>query len=131
MLGHVNLMITELYMRVSINLLRQVYSATHLAHLKRPEPPATTARDPEAEAELFDARGDTGKSRIVASFLLAWWNAAECSGFELADVWAVDTAIAVDMVGSLRSRPDASTTRTPSPTASDSKDRAGRAASPS
>jgi hypothetical protein len=35
--------------------LRQVYSATHpAAHLKRPETPATTARDADAEAELFD-----------------------------------------------------------------------------
>jgi integrase/recombinase XerD len=56
MLGHVNLTTTELYTRVSINLLRQVYSATHpAAHLKRPQTPATTARNAEAEAELFDA----------------------------------------------------------------------------
>jgi integrase/recombinase XerD len=56
MLGHAKLTTTELYTRVSINLLRQVYSATHpAAHLKRPETPATTARDAEAEAELFDA----------------------------------------------------------------------------
>ena len=55
LLGHVKLTTTELYTRVSINLLRQVYSATHpAAHLKRPETPATTARDAEAEAELFD-----------------------------------------------------------------------------
>ena len=44
------------------------------------------------------AQGDTGQSRIVANFLLAWWNAAECGGFDLTDVWAVDTAIAVDML---------------------------------
>ena len=56
MLGHSKLDTTELYTRVSINLLRQVYSATHpAAHLKRPETPATTVRDAEAEAELFDA----------------------------------------------------------------------------
>ena len=56
MLGHVKLTTTELYTQVSINLLRQVYSATHpAAHLKRPEAPATTARDAAAEAELFDA----------------------------------------------------------------------------
>jgi integrase/recombinase XerD len=54
MLGHAKLTTTELYTRVSINLLRQVYSTTHpAAHLKRPET-ATTARDAEAEAELFD-----------------------------------------------------------------------------
>jgi hypothetical protein len=44
------------------------------------------------------AQGDTGQSRIVANFLLAWWNAAECGGFDLTDVWVVDTAIAVDML---------------------------------
>jgi hypothetical protein len=44
------------------------------------------------------AQGDTGQSRIVANFLLAWWNAAECGGFDLTDVWGVDTPIAVDML---------------------------------
>ena len=34
----------------------------------------------------------------MANFLLAWWNAGECGGFDLTDVWAVDTAIAVDML---------------------------------
>ena len=55
MLGHANLTTTELYTRVSINLLRQVYSATHpAAHLKRPETSVATARDAAAEAELFE-----------------------------------------------------------------------------
>jgi hypothetical protein len=44
------------------------------------------------------ARGDTGQSRRVANFLLAWWNAGECGGFDLTDLWAVDAAIAADMV---------------------------------
>jgi hypothetical protein len=44
------------------------------------------------------AAGTTGQSRIVANFLLAWWNAAECGGFDLTDVWAVDAAIATDML---------------------------------
>ena len=42
MLGHVKLDTTELYTRVSINLLKQVYSAAHpAAHLTRlrPGPP--------------------------------------------------------------------------------------------
>jgi integrase/recombinase XerD len=56
MLGHVKLDTTQLYTRVSINLLRQVYSATHpAAHLKRPETPATSVAENEATAELFDA----------------------------------------------------------------------------
>jgi hypothetical protein len=44
------------------------------------------------------ARGNTGQSGKVASFLLAWWNAAECGGFDLTDVWGVDQSIAADMV---------------------------------
>jgi hypothetical protein len=43
------------------------------------------------------ALGDTGQSRIVANFLLAWWNAEQCGGFDLTDVWGVDTSIAADM----------------------------------
>jgi integrase/recombinase XerD len=54
MLGHVKLTTTQLYTQVSINLLRQVYSATHpAAHLKRPEAPASTVRDTGAAAELL------------------------------------------------------------------------------
>lgn len=54
MLGHAKLTTTELYTRVSINLLKQVYSATHpAAHLHRPGAPPVVARDAEAEAELF------------------------------------------------------------------------------
>jgi antitoxin (DNA-binding transcriptional repressor) of toxin-antitoxin stability system len=44
------------------------------------------------------ALGNTGQSHIVANFLLAWWNAEECGGFDITDVWGVDTAIAVDML---------------------------------
>jgi hypothetical protein len=44
------------------------------------------------------AQGASGQSRIVAGFLLAWWNAEECGGFDLTDLWAVDTEIAVDML---------------------------------
>ena len=54
LLGHAHLSTTELYTRVSINLLKQVYAATHPgAHLNRPDAPATE-RNVEAEAELFD-----------------------------------------------------------------------------
>jgi hypothetical protein len=44
------------------------------------------------------AEGDTGQCRKVANFLLAWWNAEECGGFDLTEVWGVDAAIAADMV---------------------------------
>lgn len=44
------------------------------------------------------AQGDSGQCRVVANFLLAWWNAPEYGGFDLTDVWAVDAAIAQDML---------------------------------
>jgi len=44
------------------------------------------------------ARSDSGQSRKVANFLLAWWNAEECGGFDLTDVWGVDAPVAADMV---------------------------------
>jgi hypothetical protein len=44
------------------------------------------------------AQSDTGRSRRVADFLLAWWNAGECGGFDLTNLWGVDTSIAEDMV---------------------------------
>lgn len=52
MLGHAQLSTTEIYTRVSINLLRQVYSATHpAAHLNRTAAPARETS--EAEHELL------------------------------------------------------------------------------
>ena len=44
------------------------------------------------------ARSDTGQSRRVANFLLAWWNAGSCGGFDLTDLWMVDRKIADDML---------------------------------
>jgi hypothetical protein len=41
---------------------------------------------------------DTGQSRRCANFLLAWWNAADNGGFDLTDLWNVDSEIATDMV---------------------------------
>lgn len=43
------------------------------------------------------AKSDTGQSRKVADFLLAWWNASSCGGFDLTILWGVDEAIANDM----------------------------------
>lgn len=40
---------------------------------------------------------DTGQSRRVADFLLAWWNADECGGFDLTDIWCLDWEIAQDV----------------------------------
>lgn len=44
------------------------------------------------------AESDTGQSRRVADFLLAWWNAAQCGGFDFTNLWSVDDTIAEDMV---------------------------------
>lgn len=43
------------------------------------------------------AQGETGQSRKVANFLLAWWNAESCGGFDLTDLWGVDACIVADM----------------------------------
>lgn len=56
----------------------------------------------EATREAFGrllaiARPDTGQARSVASFILAWWNADSLGGFDIADLFAVDRAIARDM----------------------------------
>ena len=42
--------------------------------------------------------GNSGQCATVADFLLAWWNAQDCGGFNLATLWSVDTAIAADMI---------------------------------
>ena len=44
------------------------------------------------------AKRDTGQSRRVANFLLAWHNAEENGGWDPTDLWHVDTAIAEDML---------------------------------
>ena len=51
LLGHAKLSTTELYTRVSINLLKQVYKATHPAATLKPR--HASARDVAAEAELL------------------------------------------------------------------------------
>ena len=44
------------------------------------------------------AKGDTGQSGRVANFLLAWWNARVQGGFDLVDLWMLDSAIVDDMI---------------------------------
>jgi hypothetical protein len=66
-----------------------------------------TTRMSEAQAAALErltdiAQRDTGQSRIVADFLLAWWNAGECGGFDLTDLWSVDSEIARDIVEIVR-----------------------------
>lgn len=48
------------------------------------------------------AMGDTGQSRRVADFLLAWHNAEENGGWDPTDLWSLDSAIADDILTALR-----------------------------
>ena len=48
------------------------------------------------------AKRDTGQSRRVANFLLAWHNAEENGEWDPTDLWNVDTAIAEDMLAVLK-----------------------------
>jgi ParB family chromosome partitioning protein len=50
------------------------------------------------ERLLRIARKDTGQSRRVANFLLAWHNADENGGWDPTDLWSVDASIAEDML---------------------------------
>lgn len=59
--------------------------------------------DPDPALKALDrlvaiAQSDTGQSRRVANFLLAWWNAGDCGGFDLTDLWMVDRTIADDIL---------------------------------
>lgn len=49
------------------------------------------------ERLLKIAQSDTGQSHRVASFVLAWWNATDHGGFDIADLFAVDAEIGRDM----------------------------------
>ena len=56
----------------------------------------------EATREAVDrllilAKSDTGQAGRIANFLLAWWNAEELGGFDIAELFTVDGAIARDM----------------------------------
>ena len=58
----------------------------------------TTDQKAALEHLIAIAQSDTGQARRVADFLLAWWNAGECGGFDLSNLWGVDASIAEDMV---------------------------------
>jgi hypothetical protein len=47
------------------------------------------------------AQRDTGQSRRVANFLLAWYNAEENGGWDPTDLWGLDAAIAADLLAVL------------------------------
>jgi len=58
----------------------------------------TTDQKTALERLIAIAQSDTGQARRVADFLLAWWNAGECGGFDLTNLWGLDRSIADDMV---------------------------------
>lgn len=64
------------------------------------QPPDPASNDELAALRrlIVIAQRDTGQSGRVAGFLLAWWNAESCGGFDLTDLWAVDHAIVQDML---------------------------------
>lgn len=45
------------------------------------------------ERLIGHAKRDSGQSRRVADFLLAWWNAGSCGGFDLTTAWGCDDEI--------------------------------------
>ncbi len=51
---------------------------------------------------LTIAKSNTGQSRRVANFLLAWWNATDCGGFDFTDLWMLDRNIGDDIVTVVR-----------------------------
>src|SRR5438105_14375913 len=60
---------------------------------------AISARQKAALERLIKiAQADTGQGRMAAEFLLSWWNASNCGGFDLTTLWGVDTEIAADMI---------------------------------
>lgn len=80
---------------------------------KEPAPANELDQQYNALLRLIEvARHDTGQSKRVADFLLAWWDAEQCGGFDLTDLWSVDQEIADDMmtvlqmIRALRSYPD-------------------------
>ena len=57
-------------------------------------PPIRDALD-----HLLDiADRDTGSGRRVADFLLSWWNADTCGGWNPVDLWGLDPALRVDIL---------------------------------
>ncbi|MRU28337.1 DUF7673 family protein [Xylella fastidiosa] len=57
----------------------------------------TDAQQAALERLIRIAKNGTHQSRHVADFLLAWWNTDSCGGFNLTQLWGLDTAITVDM----------------------------------
>jgi len=58
-----------------------------------------TPKEAQALKRLLQvALSNTGQSRLIGNFLLAWWNADACGGFALNDLWGLDDALRVDVL---------------------------------
>lgn len=60
-----------------------------------------TLPDPVKEAVdrlLEVASRDTGQSRKCADFLLSWWNAGQCGGWDPVDLWGLDLSLRRDIL---------------------------------
>lgn len=44
------------------------------------------------------AQPGTGGGKRVAAFLLAWWNADRCGGYNLVDAWYCDDDVVEDII---------------------------------
>jgi hypothetical protein len=62
----------------------------------RPEQITPTERQ-ALDNLLRHAQGDTGQSRRVADFLLAWWNLSECGKHDLTTAWGLDDDLMEDV----------------------------------
>lgn len=74
-----------------------IASAMLRAAISNAGQPATAQELAALERLLVHAAGDCGQSRVVADFLLAWWNADACGAFDLTAMWSLDPAIVADM----------------------------------
>lgn len=61
--------------------------------MSTPTMPMTSGEHAALMNLLQVASRDSGHSRHCADFLLAWWDAAKCGGFDLAALWGLDDAI--------------------------------------
>jgi hypothetical protein len=80
------------------NELRKVLAAK-MQRIRDAQPTDADIKALKTDIEfLLDiAERGTGQSARVTNFLLAWWNAAECGGFDFTDLWAVDLEIVETM----------------------------------
>ena len=72
--------------------------------------PKVSATEHEALLRLLEvAAGNSGQSRMVADFLLAWWNAGSCGAYGITTAWGLDEVLAEDVITVSRAReyPDA------------------------